>query len=80
MRYTEHEVQRLQEMSNQLLRLIEHGTPAQFKTVIERVRCSPDDKLIMVGWEPFDLPAGYVQLWFDSGFTCGIDSEGRSSS
>jgi hypothetical protein len=73
-----HEAQHLRELVTQLETVLRNGTQAQISSLTFRLR--PEDPLVRVAWEPFDLPKGYAQLWFASGFTCGIAPDGSVSS
>jgi hypothetical protein len=64
--------------TGQLGRLLARGTVEQLRAAGARMH--DRDALVRVAWEPFDLPRGYVQLWFESGFTCGIAPDGSVSS
>jgi hypothetical protein len=78
------DTQRREYMTDLLGELMWHGTIQQLRAVGARLRWQEQklrpDELVMVAWRPFDLPEGYVQLWFASGFTCGISPEGEVSS
>jgi hypothetical protein len=74
------ETQRLLMLTEGLLNVIDFATGKQQGAMMLRVRMNPSDMLTRVAWEPFDLPKGYVQLWFKSGFTCGVSPEGEVSS
>lgn len=74
----EQDRQRLQSMVEQLLRLAAAGSALQIDRVNEVARTRGG--LYRVSYEPFDLPRGYVQLWFADGFSCGISADGEMSS
>lgn len=76
---TTRERARREAQSMELGRFLDHGTIQQFRAAARRLKI-PTDHLVAIAWQPFDLPEGYVQLWFDSGFTCGISPEGEVSS
>lgn len=58
--------------------------PMQGIAILRQAKLS-SSKAVKVIHEPFDLPAGYVMVeeiisWGETGFTCGIASDGSVSS